>query len=45
MINLFRSDAAPERMESVTHVHQHEFIQSHFTGFGKDSTIMGWVVG
>ncbi|CAL5195395.1 unnamed protein product [Lathyrus oleraceus] len=37
------SQHAPERMESVTHVHQHEFIQSHFTGFGKDSTIMGWV--
>ncbi|XP_004510198.1 MLO-like protein 1 [Cicer arietinum] len=32
---------APDR--TVTHVHQHAFIKDHFTGFGKDSAIMGWV--
>ncbi|WJX86058.1 MLO-like protein 1, variant 2 [Trifolium repens] len=34
---------APERTETVTHVHQHAFIKDHFTGFGKDSSIMGWL--
>ncbi|KAK7386235.1 hypothetical protein VNO78_26301 [Psophocarpus tetragonolobus] len=29
---------------AVTHVHQHAFIQNRFTGFGKDSAILGWVI-
>ncbi|KAK7286710.1 hypothetical protein RJT34_21908 [Clitoria ternatea] len=28
---------------TVTHVHQHAFIRDRFTGFGKDSTVLGWV--
>ncbi|XP_061372412.1 MLO-like protein 1 [Gastrolobium bilobum] len=28
---------------SVTHVHQHDFIKSRFSGFGKDSAVMGWL--
>ncbi|KAE9611145.1 hypothetical protein Lalb_Chr07g0194571 [Lupinus albus] len=27
----------------VTHVQQHAFIKDHFTGFGKDSSLLGWV--
>ncbi|KAK7287284.1 hypothetical protein RIF29_00492 [Crotalaria pallida] len=27
----------------VTHVHQHAFIKDRFTGFGKDSALLGWV--
>ncbi|XP_058745290.1 MLO-like protein 1 [Vicia villosa] len=33
----------PERAEEVTHVHEHEFIQYHFFGFGKNSAVIGWV--
>ncbi|MCI18804.1 MLO-like protein 1-like, partial [Trifolium medium] len=40
-----QSQHAPERTETVTHVHQHAFIKDHFTGFGKDSSIVGWLVG
>jgi len=29
---------------TVTHVHDHAFIQNRFIGFGKDSAILGWVV-
>ncbi|RDX82852.1 MLO-like protein 1, partial [Mucuna pruriens] len=28
----------------VTHVHQHEFIRGRFAGYGKDSTLVGWLV-
>ncbi|CAJ1948684.1 unnamed protein product [Sphenostylis stenocarpa] len=28
---------------TVTHVQQHAFIQDRFTGFGKDSAVLGWV--
>ncbi|ESW06278.1 hypothetical protein PHAVU_010G034400 [Phaseolus vulgaris] len=27
----------------VTHVHEHAFIQNHFTGFGKDYAVLGWL--
>ncbi|KAK7277422.1 hypothetical protein RIF29_18574 [Crotalaria pallida] len=28
----------------VTHVHQHDFIKGRFSGLGKDSALMGWLV-
>ncbi|RDX81977.1 MLO-like protein 1 [Mucuna pruriens] len=28
---------------TVTHVHQHAFIKDRFTGFGKDSIVLGWI--
>ncbi|KAL5060117.1 hypothetical protein RYX36_031721 [Vicia faba] len=34
---------ASERAEEVTHVHEHEFIQYHVFGSGKNSAITGWV--
>ncbi|KAL5060705.1 hypothetical protein RYX36_032309 [Vicia faba] len=37
------SQHASERAEEVTHVHEHEFIQYHVFGSGKNSAITGWV--
>lgn len=37
------NEAQPVLETTVTHVHQHAFIKDHFTGFGKESTILGWV--
>ncbi|KAJ1427847.1 Mlo-related protein [Sesbania bispinosa] len=28
---------------TVTHVHQHAFIKDRFSGFGKDSALLGWL--
>ncbi|XP_058094417.1 MLO-like protein 1 [Magnolia sinica] len=28
---------------NITHVHEHVFIQQHFSGMGKDSAILGWM--
>ncbi|KAL5097542.1 hypothetical protein RYX36_001869 [Vicia faba] len=39
------SQHASERAEEVTHVHEHEFIQYHVFGSGKNSAITGWVGG
>ncbi|TKY68773.1 MLO protein 1 [Spatholobus suberectus] len=36
-------ETQPALGPTVTHVHQHAFIQNRFTGFGKDSTVLGWV--
>ncbi|CAJ2664807.1 unnamed protein product [Trifolium pratense] len=38
-----QSQHAPGRIEMVTPVHQHAFIRDHFTGIGKDSSLMGWL--
>ncbi|RYQ87929.1 hypothetical protein Ahy_B09g095448 isoform A [Arachis hypogaea] len=37
----YNSEREPRPM--VTEVHQHEFIRDRFTGFGKDSAILGWM--
>ncbi|XP_022719936.1 MLO-like protein 1 isoform X2 [Durio zibethinus] len=36
-------DAEQVLKKTVTHVHQHAFIKEHFKGFGKDSTLLGWL--
>lgn len=42
---LFYPDAFAVLKPKVTHVHQHAFIKDHFLGFGKDSALLGWLVG
>ncbi|MED6183910.1 MLO-like protein 1 [Stylosanthes scabra] len=39
----YNSQRVLEPRPMVTEVYQHEFIRDRFTGFGKDSTILGWV--
>ncbi|CAK8560122.1 unnamed protein product [Lathyrus sativus] len=38
-----QSQHAGDRSVEVTHVHEHEFIQHHFFGSGKNPAISGWV--
>ncbi|KAG5054651.1 hypothetical protein JHK85_007161 [Glycine max] len=38
-----KNETQPVLEPTVTHVHQHAFIQNHFTGLGKDSAVLGWV--
>ncbi|XP_014516020.1 MLO-like protein 1 [Vigna radiata var. radiata] len=36
-------NGTPDLESTVTHVREHAFIQNRFTGFGKESTVLGWV--
>ncbi|XP_020208319.1 MLO-like protein 1 [Cajanus cajan] len=36
-------ETQPVLEPTVTHVQEHAFIQNRFTGFGKDSAVLGWV--
>ncbi|WVZ17227.1 hypothetical protein V8G54_010209 [Vigna mungo] len=37
------NNGTPDLESTVTHVREHAFIQNRFTGFGKESTVLGWV--
>jgi len=41
----YNPDAFAVLKPKVTHVHQHAFIKDHFLGIGKDSALLGWLVG
>ncbi|KAL9423098.1 hypothetical protein AB3S75_035232 [Citrus x aurantiifolia] len=44
--SIAKQDFDPEQVlkTKVTHVHQHAFIKEHFLGYGKDSTLLGWML-
>ncbi|KAK4268076.1 hypothetical protein QN277_024781 [Acacia crassicarpa] len=37
------NETNPDNGPAFTNVHQHDFIKRRFLGFGKDSTILGWL--